>query len=208
MTFSWVMPATSHHGCINGNSGKDYLLLDGTMQDYTFAVSKRGVTITNSAGEVDTVKNVEVFHFSDGTNYLVGRHGLVQTSDQNINKFLADSGVDQSYFSAVPTAGTHVQAAASNARDGSSCAAAGFQYPKRERGRYEHDSDEPGHGPQNHGPFAGFAASDQLATIFGQALNQTGHPQGVEKLSATRLSGTQSMPRQTTQRMQTAPWLI
>ena len=102
---------------INGNSDKDYLLLDGTMQDYTFAVSRRGVTITNSAGEVDTVKNVEVFHFSDGTNYLVGRHGLVQTGDQSINKFLADSGVDQSYFSAVPTAGTQqqpVQAAASN----------------------------------------------------------------------------------------------
>ena len=103
---------------INGNSGKDYLLLDGTMQDYTIAVTKQGVTITNSTGDVDTVKNVEVFHFSDGTNYLVGRHGLVQTADQNINKFLANSGVDQSYFGAVPTAGTQqqlVQAAASNA---------------------------------------------------------------------------------------------
>jgi Ca2+-binding RTX toxin-like protein len=103
---------------INGNSGKDYLLLDGTMQDYTIAVTKQGVTITNSAGEVDTVKNVEVFHFSDGTNYLVGRDGLVQSGDESINKFLADSGVDQSYFSAVPTAGSQqqtVQAAASNA---------------------------------------------------------------------------------------------
>jgi hypothetical protein len=87
------------------------------MQDYAIAVTKRGVTITDSTGDVDTVKNVEVFHFSDGTNYLVGRQGLVQTADQNINKFLADSGVDQSYFGAVPTAGTQqhlVQAAASN----------------------------------------------------------------------------------------------
>src|SRR5262249_17262255 len=103
---------------INGNSGKDYLLLDGTMQDYTIAVTKGGVTITDSTGGVDTVKNVEVLHFSDGTNYLVGRHGLAQTSDQTINTFLADSGVDQSYFSAVPTAGTQqqlIQAAASNA---------------------------------------------------------------------------------------------
>ena len=32
---------------INGNSGKDYLLLDGTMQDYTIAVTKQGVTITD-----------------------------------------------------------------------------------------------------------------------------------------------------------------
>ena len=34
-------------------------------------------------------------------------------------------------------------------RDESSCAAAGFQYPKRERGQcgYGHDSDEPGHEP-------------------------------------------------------------
>ena len=34
---------------INGGSDKDYLLLDGSMQDYTFAVSKRGVTVTNSS---------------------------------------------------------------------------------------------------------------------------------------------------------------
>ena len=197
---------------INGNSGKDYLLLDGNMQDYTFAVNKGGVTITNAAGEVDTVKNVEVFHFSDGTNYLVGRHGLVQTSDQTINKFLADSGVDQSHFSAVPTAGTQqqpVQAAASNARDECSCAAAGFQYPKRDRGRCG-----PGHdsracmSPHNHGPFGGFAGSDQLTTIFGQALNQAGHPQGVDKVLTTRLCGTQSMPHQTAQRTQTPCWPI
>ena len=87
---------------IDGDSGKDYLLLDGSKQDYTFAVTKRGVTITNSAGEVDTVKNVEVFHFSDGTNYLVGRHGLVQTGDQTINTFLAASGVDQSLLGRSP----------------------------------------------------------------------------------------------------------
>ena len=90
---------------INGGSGKDYLLLDGSMQDYNIAVTKRGVTVTDSTGEVDTVKNVEVFHFSDGTNYLVGRHGLVQTDDQTINSFLAASGVDQSHLGPVSTAG-------------------------------------------------------------------------------------------------------
>ena len=52
---------------------------------------------------------------------------------------------------------------------------------------YGHDSDEPWHDPARHaaayhGPFAGFAGSDQLTTIFGQALNQTGHTQGAEKL--------------------------
>ena len=139
------------------------------MQDYTFAVTKQGVTITDSAGEVDTVKNVEVFHFSDGTNYLVGRHGLVQTADQNINKFLADSGVDQSYFGAVPTAGTQqqlVQAAASNA-------------------------------PQQ-------TSSTPSASTAHNHLPGV----GAEKLSATWLSGTRSMPHQTTQRTQTTPWLI
>ena len=103
---------------IDGNSGKDYLLLDGSMQDYIIAVTKRGVTITDSSGDVDTVKNVEVFHFSDGTNYLVGRQGLVQTTDQNINLFLAASGVDQSHLGPVSTAQAQqqlVQAAASNA---------------------------------------------------------------------------------------------
>ena len=123
------------------------------MQDYTFAVTKQGVTITNSSGDVDTVKNVEVFHFSDGTNYLVGRQGLVQTSDQTINQFLANSGVDQSHLGPVPTAGAQqqpVQAATPTS---------------------------PGTSPHNHGSFAGFAANNQL---FGQAL--TGHTQGAEKL--------------------------
>ena len=95
---------------INGNSGKDYLLLDGSMQDYTFAVTRQGVTITDSStGDVDTVKNVEVFHFSDGTNDRVGKHGLVQTSDQTINQFLANSGLDQSHLGPVPTAGVQQQ---------------------------------------------------------------------------------------------------
>jgi hypothetical protein len=34
----------------------------------------------------------------------------------------------------------------------------------------------------NHGPFGGFAGSDQLATVVGQALNQAGHSQGVAKV--------------------------
>ena len=176
---------------INGNSDKDYLLLDGTMHDYTFAVSRRGVTITNSAGEVDTVKNVEVFHFSDGTNYLIGRHGLVQTSDQTINKFLADSGVDQSYFGAVPTVGTQqqpVQAAASDA------AATNPGVPQQASSIPSASADNLGTGttptslgtsPNNHGPFGGFAGSDQLTTISGQALNPAGHPQGVDKALTT-----------------------
>ena len=177
---------------INGNSGKDYLLLDGTMQDYTFAVTRQGVTITNSSGEVDTVKNVEVFHFSDGTNYLIGRHGLVQTSDQTINQFLAHSGVDQSHLGPVPTAEVQqqpVQPAASNPApaDESSCAAAGLQYPKCEHGRGAgtDTSTSPGiisHNTQQHGLFAGFVANNQPTTIFSQALNQTNHTQGAEKL--------------------------
>ena len=158
---------------INGNSGKDYLLLDGTMQDYTFAVSRRGVTITNSAGEVDTVKNVEVFHFSDGTNYLVGRHGLVQTGDQSINKFLADSGVDQSYFSAVPMAGTQqqpVQAAASDLGTG----APDPVVPQQASSTPSASADNAGAGttslgmsPHNHGPFGGVpgATSSQPSSV-------------------------------------------
>ena len=99
---------------INGGSGKDVLLLDGSMQDYNFAVTKGGVTVTDSTGEVDTVKNVEVFHFSDGTNYLVGRHGLVQTDDQTINSFLAASGVDQSHLGSVSTAAQQAPAQFAN----------------------------------------------------------------------------------------------
>jgi hypothetical protein len=34
----------------------------------------------------------------------------------------------------------------------------------------------------NHAPFGGSAGSDQLATVFGQALNQAGHSQGVAKV--------------------------
>jgi hypothetical protein len=67
------------------------------------------VTITDSTGNVDTVTSVGVLHFSDGTNYLVGKQGLVQTSDQTINQFLANSGVDQSYIGPVPTAGAQQQ---------------------------------------------------------------------------------------------------
>ena len=63
MTFSWAIPATMSsvevdgrdilmggqgNDNIDGGSGKDYLLLDGSMQDYTIAVTRRGVTITNS----------------------------------------------------------------------------------------------------------------------------------------------------------------
>ena len=169
---------------INGGSGKDYVLLDGSMQDYTFAVTKRGVTITNPAGGVDTVKNVEVFHFSDGTNYLVGRHGLVQTSDQSVNKFLADFGVDQSYFSAVATAGTQQQPVqpATN-----SAAATNQVVPQQASSTPSTSADNAGTGttptslgtsPHSHGPFGG-VASDELTTIVGQALNQAGHPQGV-----------------------------
>jgi parallel beta-helix repeat protein len=173
---------------INGNSGKDYLLLDGTMQDYSFVVSRGGVTMANSAGEVDTVKNVEVFHFSDGTNYLVGRHGLVQTDDQSINKFLADSGADQSYFSAVPAAGTQqqlVQAAASDLGTG----APDPVVPQQDSSTPNASADNTGTGttltslgmsPHTHGPLGG--SNDQLTIIFGQALNQTGHPQGANKV--------------------------
>ena len=138
---------------INGNSGRDYLLLDGARQDYTFAVTRQGVTITDSSGDVDTVKNVEVFDFSDGTNYLVGKHGLVQTSDQTINQFLANSGLDQSHLGPVPTAGVQQQPVQTATPT------------------------SPGTSPHNHGSFAGFDANNQL---FGQAL--TGHTQGAEKL--------------------------
>ena len=112
-----IVIAGQGNDTINGNSGRDYLLFDGSMQDYTFAITKQGTTITNSAGEADAVKNVEVLHFSDGTNYLIGKHGLVQTSDQTINHFLANSGLDQSHLGPVPTAGAPqqpVQVAASN----------------------------------------------------------------------------------------------
>ena len=114
---------------INGNSGKDYLLLDGTMQDYTFAVTKRGVTITNSTGDVDTVKNVEVFHFSDGTNYLVGRQGLVQTSDQTINTVPRQFRGGPVVFQRRPHGGDAATASPSCCEQRP---AADFQYPKRE----------------------------------------------------------------------------
>ena len=171
---------------INGNSGKDYLLLDGARQDYTFAVTRQGVTITDSSGDVDTVKNVEVFHFSDGTNYVVGRHGLIQTGDQSINQFLAHSGVDQSYFNAVPMAATQQQpaeAAASNAT------ATNAVVPQQDSSNPSASTNgesvvtnptSPAMSPN--GPFAGFAANNHLTTIFDQALNQTGHTQGAEKL--------------------------
>ena len=161
---------------INGNSGKDYLLLDGTMQDYTFAVNKGGVTITNAAGEVDTVKNVEVFHFSDGTNYLVGKQGLVQTSDQTINTFLAASGIDQSHLGPVSTAQAQQPPSNANAAPSNPSTTAPTS-PGTIPPTTEH----------NHGWFAGSAASDQLTTIFGQALNQTGHTQGDKLLTGRPL---------------------
>jgi len=162
-----ILVAGPGNDVIKGNADKDYLLLDGALQDYTFAVSRHGVTITNSAGEVDTVNHVEVFHFSDGTNYLVGRHGLVQTNDQTINQFLADSGVDQ-YFNSVP-AGTLEQLVQAAASDATSTNTAGTQQ-------------QLGMSPHNHGQFERFAGSDQFAAIFSQAFNQAGQPQGVDKV--------------------------
>ena len=174
---------------INGGSGKDYLLLDGSMQDYTFAVTTRGVTVTNSSGEVDTVKNVEVFHFSDGTNYLVGRHGLVQTGDQTINSFLAASGVDQSHLGLVSTAQAQQAPAQSANPTGSNAPVTGANVGSAD----PHPSTpgtaaptSPGTIPpitqQHNGPFGGVAGSDQLTTIFGQVSNQAGHGQGVDKV--------------------------
>ena len=175
---------------IDGGSGKDYLLLDGSMQDYTIAVTRRGVTITDSSGDVDTVKNVQVFHFSDGTNYLVGRHGLVQTGDQTINTFLAASGVDQSLLGSVSTAQAQQAPAqsanqaftASNSTVTSATVGSADPHPSTP-GTTAPTS--PGTIPpitqQHNGPFGGFATSDQFTT-FSQALNQAGHGQGVDKV--------------------------
>ena len=167
---------------INGDSGKDYLLLDGSKQDYTFAVTKQGTTLTNTAGEVDIVKNVEVFHFSDGTNYLVGKHGLVQTSDQSINAFLASSGVDQSFIGPVSTAAAQ-QATAQPVSSSSGTAAANpaVQQQPSSPASAGTSVDSAGTTSHSHGSFGGIT-SDQLSTIFGQGLNQPGHPQGVDKV--------------------------
>ena len=165
---------------INGGFGKDYVLLDGSMQDYTFAVTTRGVTVTDSTGEVDTVKNVEVFHFSDGTNYLVGRHGLVQTGDQTINSSLAASGVDQSLLGPVSTAQTQQAPAQSANPTSSNASGTGASV-----GSADPLPSTPGTIPpiaQQHGGLFGGVASDQLTTIFGHALNQAGNGQGADKV--------------------------
>ena len=173
---------------IDGGWGKDYLLLDGSMQDYTFAVTRRGVTVTNSTGEVDTVKNVEVFHFSDGTNYLVGRHGLVQTGDQTINSFLAASGVDQSLLGPVSTAQTQqapVQSANPTSSNASVTGASVGSADPHPSTSVATAPTSPGTIPpitQQHNESFGGITSDQLSAIFGQALNQAGHPQGVDKV--------------------------
>ena len=165
---------------IDGGWGKDYLLLDGSMQDYAIAVTRRGVTVTNSTGEVDTVKNVEVFHFSDGTNYLVGRHGLVQTSDQTINSSLAASGVDQSLLGPVSTAQTQQASAQSANPTSSNASGTGASV-----GSADPLPSTPGTIPpiaQQHGGLFGGVASDQLTTIFGHALNEAGNGQGADKV--------------------------
>ena len=173
---------------IDGGWGKDYLLLDGSMQDYTFAVSRQGVTITNSAGEVDTVKNVEVFHFSDGTNYLVGRQGLVQTGDQTINSFLAASGVDQSLLGPVSTEQTQqapVQSANPTSSNASVTGASVGSADPHPSTSVATAPTSPGTIPpvtQQHNELFGGITSDQLSAIFAQALNQAGHPQGVDKV--------------------------
>jgi Ca2+-binding RTX toxin-like protein len=173
---------------INGGSGKDYVLLDGSMQDYAFAVTKQGVMVTDSTGEVDTVKNFEVFHFSDGTNYVIGRHGLVQTGDQTINSFLAASGVDQSLLGPVSTALTQQAPVQSVNPTGSNASVTGARVGSAD----PHPSTSlataptsPGTIPpitQQHNESFGGITSDQLSAIFGQALNQAGHPQGVDKV--------------------------
>jgi hypothetical protein len=172
---------------INGGSGKDYVLLDGSVQDYNFAVTKRGVTVTDSTGEADTVKNVEVLHFSDGTNYLVGRHGLLQTGDQ-INSFLAASGVDQSLLGPVSTAQSQQAPVQSANPTGSNAPVTGANVGSAD----PHPSTSvataptsPGTIPpitQQHNESLGGITSDQLSAIFGQALNQAGHPQRVDKV--------------------------
>ena len=173
---------------IDGGSGKDYLLLDGSMQDYAIAVTRRGVTVTDSTGEVDTVKNVEVFHFSDGTNYLVGRHGLVQTGDQTINSFLAASGVDQSLLGPVSTAQTQqapVQSANPTSSNASVTGASVGSADPHPSTSVATAPTSPGTIPpvtQQHNELFGGITSDQLSAIFAQALNQAGHPQGVDKV--------------------------
>ena len=179
------------------------MLLDGTMQDYTIAVTKRGVTITNSTGEVDTVKNVEVFHFSDGTNYLVGRHGLVQTGDQTINTFLADSGVDQSLFQGRPHGADAASQLNLQVRPAQ-------MHPRRvpvsaARILSEHPKHDPEpHSQQHNGSFGGVASDSSRRSS--QAL--IAGTKASKSFSPTRLSGTRSMPHQTTQRTQTPCWLI
>jgi hypothetical protein len=165
---------------INGGFGKDYVLLDGSMQDYTFAVTKRGVTVTDSTGEVDTVKNVEVFHFNDGTNYLVGGHGVAQTGDQTINSSLAASGVDQSLLGPVSTAQTQQAPAQSANPTSSNASGTGASV-----GSADLLPSTPGTIPpiaQQHGGLFGGVASDQLTTIVGHALNQAGNGQGADKV--------------------------
>ena len=136
-----------------------------------------------------------MFHFSDGTNYLVGRHGLVQTGDQTINTFLAASGVDQSLLGSVSTAQAQqapAQSASNQAPTGSnsgtgtganfSSADASSEHPRRETARTSPGTIPPITQQHNHGPFGGFAAERPVHDIFSQALNQTGHDQGVDKV--------------------------
>jgi hypothetical protein len=132
----------------------------------------------------------EVFHFSDGTNYLIGKHGLVQTSDQPINTFLADSGVDQSHLGPVPTLAVQpqpVQAAASNTGNGATDPVVPQQASSNPSASTNADNaatnpTSPGTSPHSHGSFGGFVANDQLSGIFGHALNQTDQTKGIEKI--------------------------
>lgn len=62
---------------IEGGSGKDVLLLDGTLKDYAIQVTKTGGTDHGRCGRDGyRVKGVELFRFlSDGTAHVTSKTG-------------------------------------------------------------------------------------------------------------------------------------
>ena len=93
--FGDILFGAPGNDAIEGGRGKDVLLLDGILKDYTIEATKQAVLITNSAGDTDTVKSVELFRFlGDGNTYVTKNQSLAQTDHtEGLQTFLNKANV-------------------------------------------------------------------------------------------------------------------
>lgn len=79
---------------IDGGKGKDMLVLERFLEDYTFDFLKRSMTVENADGEVSEVRHVEYVHFAEsGDTHAVKDRGFVAANDDPLVAELLDESL-------------------------------------------------------------------------------------------------------------------